>query len=181
MKYDKIIEIFGEPDKDIGSGISIFVYKLNDNTEIRIGYTDRILYAKHFSENQKELDSLQGAEALVEKKLMMDPEEMLTILADEFERDDIDVASKINIIDKLVSDPRSTLHRYAVNWGDDYFKSIGKGLRKAKLKSSSSTERVYEIEIENSNSVSETKEVILFFNSNKGWVMSYERFVIAPI
>ena len=58
MKYDKIIIIFGEPDKNIGSGICILLYKLNDKTEIWIGYTDRILYIKHFSEDKKELDSL---------------------------------------------------------------------------------------------------------------------------
>ena len=38
---------FGEPHNDIGSGIHIYVYELNDFTQIWIGYTDRILYVQH--------------------------------------------------------------------------------------------------------------------------------------
>jgi hypothetical protein len=47
MKYEAIVEKFGEPDQDLGSGIHIYVYILADNTEIWIGYTDAILYARH--------------------------------------------------------------------------------------------------------------------------------------
>ncbi len=47
MNYSQIVETFGEPEKDIGSGIHIYVYILNDKTEIWIGYTDKILYARH--------------------------------------------------------------------------------------------------------------------------------------
>ncbi len=55
MDYDAIVEAFGEPDKDVGSGIHIYVYILTDLTEIWIGYTDHIIYAKHVDQNQKVL------------------------------------------------------------------------------------------------------------------------------
>jgi hypothetical protein len=58
MDYDKIVRSFGKPSKDIGSGIHIYVYELNDLTEIWIGYIDEIVYAKHLDENQQELDIL---------------------------------------------------------------------------------------------------------------------------
>ena len=47
MKYNAIVDLFGTPDDDIGSGIHIYVYKLKDGTSIYIGYTDKIMYAKH--------------------------------------------------------------------------------------------------------------------------------------
>ena len=58
MNYEEIVKTFGEPAKDIGSGIHIYVYELIDSTEIWIGYTDKILYAIHVDENQQELHSL---------------------------------------------------------------------------------------------------------------------------
>ena len=58
MDYNAIVEEFGQPDKDIGSGIHIYVYELDDSTEIWIGYTDQILYARHFDKNQQLLDTL---------------------------------------------------------------------------------------------------------------------------
>ena len=44
---DEIFSKFGEPHDDIGSGIHIYVYNLNDSTEIWIGYVDDIWYVKH--------------------------------------------------------------------------------------------------------------------------------------
>ena len=40
---------FGAPDADIGSGIHIYVYRLADGSEVRIGTPDRkqILYVIH--------------------------------------------------------------------------------------------------------------------------------------
>ena len=45
----QLITKLGEPDRDIGSGIYVFVYDLSDGTEIQIGSADgsHILYAKH--------------------------------------------------------------------------------------------------------------------------------------
>lgn len=58
MTYDLIIERFGQPTSDIGSGIHIYVYKLVDSTEIWIGYTDKIIYARHMDTKQQLLHTL---------------------------------------------------------------------------------------------------------------------------
>jgi len=58
MTYDSIVAKFGEPSNDIGSGIHIYVYQLSDSTEIWIGYTDKILYARHVDENGQILKNL---------------------------------------------------------------------------------------------------------------------------
>ena len=41
LTFDKLSEILGEPDMDIGSGIHIFVYRLSDGTGIRVGTPDK--------------------------------------------------------------------------------------------------------------------------------------------
>ena len=55
---DEIISKFGEPHDDIGSGIHIYVYELNDLTEIWIGYVDDIWYVKHVDADGNELEDL---------------------------------------------------------------------------------------------------------------------------
>ena len=47
MKYTEIVNVFGDPDGDKGSGIHIYVYDLSDGTAVWIGYTDKIMYARH--------------------------------------------------------------------------------------------------------------------------------------
>jgi hypothetical protein len=49
LKYDELVGLFGEPDGDKGSGIHIYYYNLSDGTAVYIGYTDKILYARHMS------------------------------------------------------------------------------------------------------------------------------------
>jgi len=49
---------FGDPHDDIGSGIHIYVYELNDSTEIWIGYSDHILYVRHVDSGGNFLESL---------------------------------------------------------------------------------------------------------------------------
>lgn len=51
MTYADFVDFFGEPTKDIGSGIHMYVYELSDATEIWIGYADEIIYARHVDEN----------------------------------------------------------------------------------------------------------------------------------
>ena len=53
MTYNSIVTKFGEPSKDIGSGIHIYVYQLSDSTQIWIGYVDKIYYARHMDKDQK--------------------------------------------------------------------------------------------------------------------------------
>jgi hypothetical protein len=52
MEYSDLRLRFGEPDADIGSGIHIYVYNLDDGTQVTIGFTDKILYARHINETQ---------------------------------------------------------------------------------------------------------------------------------
>lgn len=47
MQYNDIVTTFGNPDGDRGSGIHIYVYKLSNASEIWIGFTDHIHYARH--------------------------------------------------------------------------------------------------------------------------------------
>lgn len=49
---------FGEPHDDIGSGIHIYVYELNDSTQIWIGYNDHILYVQHVDSDGDILEQL---------------------------------------------------------------------------------------------------------------------------
>jgi len=55
---DVIFSKFGDPHDDIGSGIHIYIYELNDSTEIWIGYVDDIWYVKHVDSNGKMLEDL---------------------------------------------------------------------------------------------------------------------------
>jgi hypothetical protein len=40
---------FGPPDHDVGSGLYIYVYRLDDGSEVRVGGSDsaRVLYVRH--------------------------------------------------------------------------------------------------------------------------------------
>ena len=53
MKYAQLTCLFGKPDNDIGSGIHIYVYKLEDGTKIIVGYTDFIHSARHVGEDDQ--------------------------------------------------------------------------------------------------------------------------------
>ena len=55
---DTIFSKFGEPHDDIGHGIHIYVYDLNDLTKIWIGYVDDIWYVKHVDADGNELEDL---------------------------------------------------------------------------------------------------------------------------
>ena len=47
--YADIVATFGIPDGEKGSGIHIYYYILEGGTSIRIGYADKIIYARHMS------------------------------------------------------------------------------------------------------------------------------------
>lgn len=55
---DSIFFKFGEPHDDIGSGIHIYVYELNDFTKIWIGYVDDIWYVQHVDANGNLIEEL---------------------------------------------------------------------------------------------------------------------------
>jgi hypothetical protein len=58
LSMKQIVEIFGLPDRDLGSGIYIYVYNLKDRSQVRIGTPDgkQILYVVHSLENGKQED-----------------------------------------------------------------------------------------------------------------------------
>jgi hypothetical protein len=58
VDIDTIFSKFGDPHDDIGSGIHIYVYELNDFSEIWIGYVEDILYVKHVDADGNKLEEL---------------------------------------------------------------------------------------------------------------------------
>ena len=58
MKYDDIVNLFGQPDGDLGSGIHIYYYNLSDGSRIVIGYVDKIFYARHVSASGQVLHNI---------------------------------------------------------------------------------------------------------------------------
>lgn len=58
MTYPDIVQRYGEPTKDTGSGIHIYVYVLDDLTEVWIGFTDKILYARHMSSSGQFIETI---------------------------------------------------------------------------------------------------------------------------
>lgn len=58
LKYDDLVNLFGEPDGDIGSGLHIYVYDLKDGTKVYIGYADKIMYARHMSSSGQLLHNI---------------------------------------------------------------------------------------------------------------------------
>ncbi len=55
---ESLIQKFGKPHDDIGSGIHIYVYNLIDGTQIWIGYTDQIAYVRHMDANGNLIEDL---------------------------------------------------------------------------------------------------------------------------
>src|SRR5881398_1856325 len=53
MSMKQVIDVCGVPDEDIGSGIHIYVYKLSDQSLVRIGTPDknRLIYVVHVLSN----------------------------------------------------------------------------------------------------------------------------------
>ena len=58
MNYGNLKSTFGEPANDIGSGIHIYQYNLQDGTKIHIGFVDKILYARHVDANDQLIKTL---------------------------------------------------------------------------------------------------------------------------
>jgi len=59
MSFNSLVSTFGNPQQDAGSGIHIYVYQLNDKTEVWIGFVDTILYARHMDQNQQLLENVK--------------------------------------------------------------------------------------------------------------------------
>lgn len=61
MSMKQVVETCGLPDKDIGSGIHIFIYELEDGSEVWIGTPDakKILYVTHVFKTGKKRDIIR--------------------------------------------------------------------------------------------------------------------------
>jgi len=48
----EVIAKLGKPDRDVGSGLYVYAYRLNDGTDVLIGSSDGsgILYVRHGTE-----------------------------------------------------------------------------------------------------------------------------------
>ena len=55
---DTIFFKFGKSHDDTGNGIHIYVYEINDFTQVLIGYTDKILYVHHVDAEGNILETL---------------------------------------------------------------------------------------------------------------------------
>jgi len=53
MDYYSMIKAFGKPSKDIGRGIHIYVYNLQDSTKMLVGFTDKVVYAKQVNHKEE--------------------------------------------------------------------------------------------------------------------------------
>ena len=51
MTLREVKSTFGRPDEDVGSGIHVFLYHLDDGTTVVIGVTDTVLYARQVDGN----------------------------------------------------------------------------------------------------------------------------------
>jgi hypothetical protein len=47
MPQSEFLKRVGSPEADIGSGISIYVYPLNDGSKVWVGCTDTLMYVDH--------------------------------------------------------------------------------------------------------------------------------------
>jgi hypothetical protein len=64
LSYDQLVERFGPPQRNSGSGIDIYEYDLADSTKIAIGYAGSIYYVKHLDQNGIELETILQASPL---------------------------------------------------------------------------------------------------------------------
>lgn len=58
MNLEELTNTFGSPHEDIGRGIHIYIFELNDDTEMVIGYIDSILYALNVDNEENVLHIL---------------------------------------------------------------------------------------------------------------------------
>ena len=58
MTRRTVTELFGSPDRDEGSGMFIYVYRLKAGDLIKVGCGIEVLYVRHTDENGVQLDEL---------------------------------------------------------------------------------------------------------------------------
>lgn len=58
MSESALLKTFGEPNRDEGSGIHIYVYEFTDGTSVWIGCSDKIIYARHIDQDGMLIETL---------------------------------------------------------------------------------------------------------------------------
>ena len=58
MNKEEIVEFFGKPSRDRGSGIYVYEYDLSDSTTVVIGCAHIVFYAYHSDKKGKVLDQI---------------------------------------------------------------------------------------------------------------------------
>ena len=132
---DFIFSKFGKPHDDIGSGIHIYVYELNDSSEIWIGYADEVLYVKHVDSKGNLIDELFA------KPLEPEPNAFADGVTETInpEHEPLKYTKTIPVIDdvylsKNVEQWQNVSHDYMASehekFGDDFYTELGKLLIK---------------------------------------------------
>ena len=69
LTFDKLSEILGEPDLDVGSGIHIFGYRLSDGTGIKVGTPDKkkVMYIEHAGKRLFPIEAKQTAGTVIRR------------------------------------------------------------------------------------------------------------------
>jgi hypothetical protein len=64
MGYDEIVGVAGEPDRDVGSGLYVFVYRLDDGTELELTFAslEQLLSVSLYDPGKGTRQSIPGPE-----------------------------------------------------------------------------------------------------------------------
>ena len=148
---DFIFSKFGKPHDDIGSGIHIYVYELNDLSEIWIGYADEVLYVQHVDSKGNLIEELFARPSEPQPSAFGDG--VTEIINPEHES--LKYTNTIQVIDdvylsKNVEQWQDVSYYYMKSQhdklGDDFYKELGKLLIKNEFQ-----RQINNLGIENAN------------------------------
>ena len=132
---DFIFSKFGKPHDDIGSGIHIYVYELNDSSEAWIGYADEVLYVNHVDSKGNLIEELLAGPSEPQPSAFGDG---VTEIVNP-KHEPLKYANTIQVIDdaylsKNVEQWQDVSDHYMKSQhdklGDDFYKELGKLLIK---------------------------------------------------
>ncbi len=59
MNYDQFVDLFGKPNRDEGSGLHIYIWTLENGTEVSVGFAGGyIYYAYHIDKEGKVIKTI---------------------------------------------------------------------------------------------------------------------------
>ena len=137
LVLDFIFSKFGEPHADIGSGIHIYVYELNDSSQIWIGYSDDILYVQHVDSGGNLIEELFAKKSSKPQQPNAFANGVTEIINPEHEP--LKYTNTVPVIDdtylsKNVEQWQNASYDYMESkhekFGDEFYKELGKLLMK---------------------------------------------------